>query len=96
MHKKNSKEENSFHLNLNNIENNENSFSNVNSFKINDYYSESFKNENNMIYNDAKSVKSNNNNNNIFFNNSEESNQSSETITSHFSKNTNVKNLFDV
>ena len=68
----------------------ENSYSNTNSFKSKDLDA---KNENNIIYDDIKSIK---NNSNYIISNSEESQQSSDTLTSNFSQNSKVKNLFDI
>ena len=70
------------------------SFNLSNSFRKYENNDEDVKNENNIISDDANSEKRNKND--LFFNNSEESQNSLESITSHFSKNSNVKNLFDV
>ena len=91
--KKNSIETNSFILNdnyikLNDSSNLSNSFKNDNEPNIED-----IKNENKIIYTDNKSGKEKQQ---IEIIKSEESQNSLETITSHFSKNSNIKNLFDI
>ena len=93
--KKTSNESNSFYLNNNTIKLSENSFNFYSSFK-NDVASENIKNENNLILDNENSDKLLSKNN-FFINNSEEESANSiETITSHFSKNSKTKNLFDI
>ena len=92
--KKKTTETNSFYLNRNILKLSGSSFNLSNSFRKYENNDEDVKNENNIISDDANSEKRNKND--LFFNNSEESQNSLESITSHFSKNSNVKNLFDV
>ena len=80
----------SFYLNNEEGIKSENSYSCTNSFRNNDFNN---KNDNNIIYDDIKSVK---NNSNYIITNSGESQQSSDTLTSNFSKNSKSKNLFDI
>jgi len=82
----------SFYLNSNYIKMNDDSSNSI--YLIEEPNSEDIKNENNIIYDDINSDKANNNN--FFINNSDESQNSLETINSHLSKNSNVKNLYDI
>ena len=92
--KKNSDETNSFYLNDNNIKLSDNSFNLKNSFKNKEDNSEDIKNENKFSIEDPNSEKANESD--ISINNSEEKQSSMESITSHFSKNSKLKNLLDV
>ena len=92
--KKNSAETNSFYLNDNNIKLSDNSFNLKNSFKNKEDNSEDIKNENKFSIEDPNSEKANESD--ISINNSEEKQSSMESITSHFSKNSKLKNLLDV
>ena len=92
--KKNSDETNSFYLNDNNIKMSDKSFNLKNSFKNKEDNSEDIKNENKFSIEDPNSEKANESD--ISINNSEEKQSSMESITSHFSKNSKLKNLLDV
>ena len=92
--KKTSNESNNFYLN-NTIKLSENSFNFYSSFK-NEVASENIKNENNLILDNENSDKLLSKNNSFINNSEEESANSIETITSHFSKNSKTKNLFDI
>ena len=91
--RKNSNESSSFYLSNNNIKLNDDSFNLNSNFKNNEENSEEIRSENNLILDD-NSMKSNKNN--LKINNNSESLNSSESIVSHYSKNSNVKKLFDV
>ena len=94
--RKNSNSTDSFYLNKIS-DNNRNSLYSSISFKNEGNISEDNKNDNKIISGDNDNNNLDKINNNIFFHlNSGESQNSLESIASHLSKNSNVKNLYDV
>ena len=90
-----SNESNSNHLNnKSNKFNNDDSFNFPKSFKNKELNSEDIKNEKTDILDDDNSP--NLNKNNLLINNNYDSLNSSESIASSYSRNSNIKNLFDI
>ena len=93
--RKNSDESNNFNTsNKNNKLNDDDNYNFIDSFKNEEFNSEEAKNDNKKIIIDDNSP--NLNKNNLLINNNDDKFNSSESIESNYSKNSNVKKLFDI